>query len=221
MCLILNIETATKNCSISLAKNGNSIYFKNHQEAGYSHAEKLHVLIQNALAETNLTLKNLDAIAVSSGPGSYTGLRIGVSSAKGLAFSLDKPLISVDTLEILARQVKTTNGFIVPMIDARRMEVFTACFNSKFEKISQTESLILTEQSFHNLSKEIYLVGDCIEKAKKVLTDNKFIFPLKESYPSANDMNEISFHHFQNKLFVDVAYFEPFYLKEFFMSKKA
>jgi tRNA threonylcarbamoyladenosine biosynthesis protein TsaB len=221
MCLILNIETATKNCSVSLAKNGKTIAFRNHQEENYSHAEKLHILIADVLDEVNHTLKDLDAIAVSAGPGSYTGLRIGVSSAKGLAYSLDKPLIAVDTLEILARQMTINDGIIIPMIDARRMEVFTAQFNAHFEKVSPTEAIILTEHSFDDIKSEVYLIGDCLEKAKTVLNQDKFHFAVKDSYPTAETMTEISFQHFNNQHWVDVAYFEPFYLKEFFLNKKA
>lgn len=221
MCLILNIETATKNCSVSLAKNGKTIAFRNHQEENYSHAEKLHVLMDEILAEANYRLKDLDAIAVSAGPGSYTGLRIGVSSAKGLAYSLDKPLIAVDTLEIMARQMVINDGIIIPIIDARRMEVYTAQFNAHFEKISPTEAIILTEYSFEDINSEIFFIGDCIEKAKSVLNKDKFHFPVKDSHPTAETMSEISFQHFNKNLWVDVAYFEPYYLKEFFLHKKA
>lgn len=221
MSLILNIETATKNCSVSLAKNGKTIALRNHTEENYSHAEKLHVLIQEVLDECSNKLSDLDAIAVSAGPGSYTGLRIGVSSAKGLAYSLDKPLIAVNTLEILARQVKIESGLIVPMIDARRMEVFTAIYTSDYELFSPIESLVLTENSFEKLQEELYFIGDCNLKAETVLTQKNFNFISGISFPSAAEMSEISFHDHLEHKWVDVAYFEPFYLKEFFLPKKS
>ena len=125
---ILNIETATKNCSVALAKEGKTILCKEIAEEGYSHAERLHVFIEEVIEEAGITFKDLAAIAVSQGPGSYTGLRIGVSAAKGLCYALDIPLIAVDTLKTLASQVKISSGLIIPMIDARRMEVYSAIF---------------------------------------------------------------------------------------------
>ena len=133
MTYILNIETATKNCSVSIAKEGQTLLCKELAEEGYSHAEKLHVFIEEILKELQLTFTDLSAIAVSQGPGSYTGLRIGVSSAKGLAYALDIPLIAIDTLTILASQVNISDGFIIPMIDARRMEVYSAIFDKNHQ----------------------------------------------------------------------------------------
>lgn len=220
MSLILNIETATKNCSVALARDGKTISFKNHIEENFSHAEKLHVLIQEVLNMTGNKLYDLDAIAVSAGPGSYTGLRIGVSSAKGLAYSLDKPLIGIDTLEILARQIKINSGCIVPMIDARRMEVFTAVYNADYGLISDTASHILTEESFKTLEGQIYFIGDCNTKAKTVLNQNNYIFINELMYPSANEMSELSYSMFLKERWVDVAYFEPSYHKAFYLPKK-
>ena len=145
MTYILNIETATKNCSITIAKNGETLVSMEIAEEGYSHAEKLHVFIQDALAEAGLGFQDLNAVAVSQGPGSYTGLRIGVSAAKGLCYSLGIPLIAVDTLETLARQLRIENGVIIPMIDARRMEVFTAVFDKSFACLRTTKAEIITE----------------------------------------------------------------------------
>ena len=130
---ILNIETATKNCSVALAKDGKTILCKEIAEEGYSHAERLHVFIDEIIKEVGITFQELSAIAVSQGPGSYTGLRIGVSAAKGLCFALDIPLIAVDTLQVLASQAKVSNGLIIPMLDARRMEVYSAIFTPNFE----------------------------------------------------------------------------------------
>ncbi|MDR6966478.1 tRNA threonylcarbamoyladenosine biosynthesis protein TsaB [Flavobacterium arsenatis] len=216
---ILNIETATKNCSVSIAENGVTLLCKEIAEQGYSHAEKLHVFIEEILEECNLTAKNLTAIAISQGPGSYTGLRIGVSAAKGLCFALDIPLIAVDTLESFARQVDKTDGLIVPMIDARRMEVYSAIFNSNHEKTRDVEAEVITEESFNDIKENIYFVGDCSEKCKAVLTKENFIFLENIIYPSAKQMSQISFDKYKKNDTVDVAYFEPFYLKDFFMAK--
>lgn len=216
---ILNIETATKNCSVSIAENGTTLLCKEIAEQGYSHAEKLHVFIEEILQESKLTTKDLAAIAISQGPGSYTGLRIGVSAAKGFCFALDIPLIAVDTLESLARQVNNKDGFIVPMIDARRMEVYSAIFNSNHEKTRDVEAEVITEESFNDIKENIYFVGDCSEKCKAVLTKENFIFLENIIYPSAKEMSQISFDKYKKNDTVDVAYFEPFYLKDFFMAK--
>jgi tRNA threonylcarbamoyladenosine biosynthesis protein TsaB len=219
MSYILNIETATKNCSVSIAKNGATILCKQIAEQGYSHAEKLHVFIEELLNEAKISSSELIAIAISQGPGSYTGLRIGVSAAKGLCYALDIPLISVDTLSVLANQVKNIDGLIVPMIDARRMEVYSAIFNSKKEKIREVQAEILKEESFSNLSEKIYFIGDSNEKAKTILCKSNFQFLDEIVYPSANEMSAISFDKFQKNQFEDVAYFEPYYLKDFMFAK--
>ena len=218
MSYILNLETATKNCSVAIAKDGKTILCKEMAEAGYSHAEKLHVFIEDCLQELQLTSKDLSAVAVSQGPGSYTGLRIGVSAAKGLCFALDIPLIAIDTLQVLASQVSISEGIIIPMIDARRMEVYAAIFNSKLEKIREVQAEIITENSFVQSNETIHFIGDCSEKAKTVLTSQNFIFHDEMVYPSAKEMAFLSFKKFQEKDFVDVAYFEPFYLKDFMIT---
>lgn len=222
MTYILNLETATKNCSVSISQNGQTILCKEMAEAGYSHAEKLHVFIEECIKESNISFKDLSAIAVSQGPGSYTGLRIGVSAAKGLCFALDLPLIAVDTLKVLASKLSISDGVIIPMIDARRMEVYSAIFNSKLEKIREVQAEILTENSFEEISETIHFVGDCAEKAKTVLTKSNFIFHEEIIYPSANEMSELSYKKFQENKLEDVAYFEPYYLKDFMatVSKK-
>ncbi len=222
MTYILNLETATKNCSVSISQHGKTILCKEIAESGYSHAERLHVFIEECLKESNITFKDLSAIAVSQGPGSYTGLRIGVSTAKGLCFALDLPLIAIDTLQVLASQLTITEGVIIPMIDARRMEVYSAIYNSNYEKTREVQAEILTENSFLEISDTIHFVGDCSEKAKTVLTNSNFIFHEEIVYPSANEMSELSFKKFQDSNFEDVAYFEPYYLKDFMttVSKK-
>ena len=221
MSYILNIETATKNCSVAIAQNGITLLCKEMAEEGYSHAEKLHVFIEEVLMECQLTFNDLSAVAVSQGPGSYTGLRIGVSAAKGLSFALDIPLIAIDTLAALASQVKISDGFIIPMIDARRMEVYSAIFSSNLEKVREVRAEILASESFSDIDEKIYFIGDCAIKAKTVLTRENHVFLDEIIYPSANHMSALSFDKFQKNDMVDVAYFEPFYLKDFMITTAA
>ena len=218
MSYILNIETATKNCSVALAKEGKTILCKEIAEEGYSHAERLHVFIEEIIKEVGITFQDLIAIAVSQGPGSYTGLRIGVSAAKGLCYALDIPLIAVDTLQVLASQATVSSGLIIPMLDARRMEVYSAIFNPKFEKIRAVQAEIITENSFEELQETLYFVGDCAEKCKTVLTKENYIFLDEIKYPSAKEMSLISFEKYQKNETVDFAYFEPYYLKDFMIT---
>ena len=220
MALILNIETATKNCSVALAKDGKTLAIREIATQNFSHAEKLHVFIEELFLETNLKLQDLSAIAVSQGPGSYTGLRIGVSAAKGLCYALSVPLIAVDTLELLARKINIQSGIIIPMIDARRMEVFCSFFDSNFNKIRETKAEIIDENSYRDISETLHLIGDGAMKFKDVLTDAKFHYYPEIEFPSATEMAQVSFQKFQNKQFEDVAYFEPFYLKDFVMLTK-
>ncbi|HEX9980417.1 MAG TPA: tRNA (adenosine(37)-N6)-threonylcarbamoyltransferase complex dimerization subunit type 1 TsaB [Flavobacterium sp.] len=220
MSLILNIETATKNCSVAVARNGQTLCLKEIAGQGYSHAEKLHVFIEESLRESGVGFRDLDAVAVSKGPGSYTGLRIGVSAAKGLCYALDIPLISLDTLEVLASKAKVDKGLIVPMIDARRMEVYSAIFSHQMEMQREVKAEILTESSFSEIEEEVYFIGDCLEKSRTVLQKSNFNFLEDIVYPSANEMSALSFREFTKKNFMDVAYFEPFYLKDFMTTAK-
>ncbi len=217
-CFILNIETATKNCSVAIAKNGETVLCKEIAEEGYSHAEKLHVFIEDAIAEAGITVQDLVAIAVSQGPGSYTGLRIGVSAAKGLCFALNIPLIAVDTLQTLASQANVSDGKIIPMLDARRMEVYSEVFNANLEVEREIQAEVITEDSFATYTDVLYFVGDCAEKCKPVLTKDNFVFLEDIKYPSASAMSKISFDKYQKSDTVDVAYFEPYYLKDFMMA---
>ena len=218
MTYILTIETATKNCSVTLAKEGITILCKEIAEEGYSHAERLHVFIEEIIKEAGISFQDLSAIAVSQGPGSYTGLRIGVSAAKGLCFALDIPLIAVDTLQVLASQAKVSNCLIIPMLDARRMEVYSAVFTPNHENKRAVQAEIITENSFDDLQETIYFVGDCAEKCKTVLTKENFIFLDEIKYPSAKEMSFLSFEKYKKSDTVDVAYFEPYYLKDFMMT---
>jgi tRNA threonylcarbamoyladenosine biosynthesis protein TsaB len=215
---ILNIETATKNCSVSIAKNGETMVCKEIAEEGYSHAEKLHVFIEEVIAEAGITVQDLVAIAVSQGPGSYTGLRIGVSAAKGLCYALNIPLIAIDTLQTLASQANVSEGKIIPMIDARRMEVYSEIFTADLKIERPIEAQIITEDSFKDYTETLYFVGDCAEKCKPVLTKENFVFLEEIKYPSAAAMSKISYDKYQKSDTVDVAYFEPYYLKDFMMA---
>lgn len=220
MTYILNIETATKNCSVSLSKNGETICCKEIAEQGYSHAEKLHVFIEEILKESGIDLQELKAIAVSKGPGSYTGLRIGVSTAKGLCYALGIPLIAVDTLAVLAQSVAQNDGLIIPMLDARRMEVYSAVFDANHKMIMEVQAEVLTENSYADFKEKIYFVGDCQEKCQTVLSAENFVFIPEIVFPSAKEMSPISYQKFTKNEFEDVAYFEPFYLKDFMLTKK-
>jgi tRNA threonylcarbamoyladenosine biosynthesis protein TsaB len=205
---------------VSLAKDGQTVLCKEIAEQGYSHAEKLHVFIEEILKESQVDFREIKAIAVSKGPGSYTGLRIGVSTAKGLCYALGIPLIAVDTLAVLAQKVTQEDGLIIPMIDARRMEVYSAVFDANHKKIMEVQAEVLTENSYADIAETIYIIGDCQEKCQTVLTKNNFVFIPEIVFPSANEMSPISFEKFTKNDFEDVAYFEPFYLKDFMLTKK-
>ncbi|MDN3664492.1 tRNA (adenosine(37)-N6)-threonylcarbamoyltransferase complex dimerization subunit type 1 TsaB [Algibacter miyuki] len=213
---ILNIETATTNCSVSISKNGETVVLKEDNDKSYSHAERLHVYIDEALKEVGITGADLSAIAISKGPGSYTGLRIGVSTAKGLCFALDKPLIAVPTLEALAHQVALESGVVVAMLDARRMEVYSAIYDASFTEIRETQAQILEDNAFAELlqSGKVYFIGNGVEKTKTLITDSNAIF-VEDKLPSANEMSALAYEKYQNNNFEDVAYFEPYYLKDF------
>ena len=220
MTYILNIETATKNCSVSLAKNGETILCKEIAEQGYSHAEKLHVFIEEIVKEANVNFFEIKAVAVSKGPGSYTGLRIGVSTAKGLSYALGIPLLAVDTLLALAKKMTINQGLIIPMLDARRMEVYNAIYTPQFELVRPVQAEVITEDSFQEYPQEIYLVGDGALKCESLLSDARFHFVSEIQYPSAQEMAALSFESYKISDTVDVAYFEPFYLKDFVLITK-
>lgn len=215
MAFLLNIETSTTNCSVALSKNGEVYLLKEDNSANYSHAERLHVYIDEVFKLAKIQPKDLSAIAVSQGPGSYTGLRIGVSAAKGLCFALGIPLIAIPTLEVLAHKVKIKEGYIVPMLDARRMEVYTAVYDHHYLSIESTSAKILEDYSLSEFleSNPVYFIGNATDKAKTVIKHSNAIF-LTE-YPSAQQMCSLSFNKFQNQDFKDLAYFEPYYLKDF------
>jgi tRNA threonylcarbamoyladenosine biosynthesis protein TsaB len=221
MALILSIESATKNCSVALAADGEVITLKELREEKFSHAEKLHSFILEVMDSSDRNLDELDAIAVSKGPGSYTGLRIGVSAAKGLCYALDKPLISVPTLESLARQVEMTDeGVIVPLLDARRMEVYSAVYNDRFEEIRETRAEIIDASSFSEYldKNRVCFLGDGAAKTKETINHPNAVF-IMGRFPSAREMARIAEQKAVSQQFEDLAYFEPFYLKDFVAGK--
>lgn len=218
---ILHLETSTKNCSVAISRNSELLCLCEEYDDQYGHSEKLHQFVNWALEGAEITLNELDAVCVSKGPGSYTGLRIGVSAAKGFCYGLNIPLLSLNSLEILA-QTQVNQGFdlIIPMIDARRMEVYTAVFDSSGRMISEIEAKILEENSFEEFAdKKIAFVGDGVGKSKEILHLPNAEF-LEGIHPSAKQMIPLAEEKFQNKDFEDVAYFEPFYLKEFMAGVK-
>ena len=216
MGIILNIETSTKNCSVSIAKENELIQLKELNSGGYSHAEKLHPFIQECMQAAKITFSDLDAVAVGKGPGSYTGLRIGVSAAKGLCFAHDLPLIAIHSLEILARSFQAESGILIPMIDARRMEVYSAIFNTDYNWVRETKAEIVDENSFASYLEQgpVSFIGDGAAKCREVIQHENANF-VEGKFPSAQDMASIAHEKFQKKEFESVAYFEPFYLKNF------
>ena len=220
MAYILNIETATTNCSVSLSNKGETVVLKEDYNSNYSHAERLHIYIDDVLKEANRSLNDLEAIAISKGPGSYTGLRIGVSAAKGLCFALDIPLISIPTLESLAHQVKAEEGVIIPMLDARRMEVYSAVFDVNYNQIRDTQAQILDESSFNEYLEagKVYFIGNGVPKTKDLISHTNVVF-IEEKLPSANNMSQLAYQKYKKSDIEDVAYFEPYYLKDFIAIK--
>ena len=221
MAIILNIETATKNCSVSLAENGKLLALKELNDTGYSHGENLHLFIEIVLKEAKLSFLDIHAVAVSKGPGSFTGLRIGVSAAKGLCFSLEKPLISIPTLASLARAIGAKeNEYIIPLLDARRMEVYSAVFDHTYTAIRETQAEVIADGSFHSYLEKgtVYFLGDGAEKCKQIITHENAVF-LDGYFPSAKEMIQLSYEKYDHSDFEDVAYFEPYYLKDFLITK--
>jgi tRNA threonylcarbamoyladenosine biosynthesis protein TsaB len=228
MSLILLIETATTSCSVALAMDNHIIALREINQRNI-HAEVITVYINDLFVESGKTIDQLDAIAISSGPGSYTGLRIGVSTAKGLCFALDKPLIAVDTLAAMAQgyqtrgNIKTDNDTLLcPMIDARRMEVYTAIFDQSGTALKPVAAEIIDENSFADLltNNKIIFLGDGAEKCRTTLEHNTNTQFDGNFANSAQDMAAIATRKFDEQKFEDNAYFEPYYLKDFIAGVK-
>jgi universal bacterial protein yeaZ len=221
--MLLCIETSGKNCSVALFEDLQLVSIREVHTEQFSHSENLHVFIEQVLKESNLQPKAIKAIAISAGPGSYTGLRIGVATAKGLCYGWDIPLIALPTLRILAEQVSyefTDIEYIIPMIDARRMEVFTAVYSHDFSPILGERAEILTENTFDtylNKGKTIFL-GDGITKFQAICKHKNAYF-WENKFPSAKQMGRLALEKYQAQAFEDIAYFEPFYLKEVYLVK--
>jgi len=220
---ILCLETSTKNCSVALSDGENLITLKEDGSDKYTHAEKLHVFIEGVLSQGGIKFSDLDAVAVSEGPGSYTGLRIGVSSAKGMAYALGIPLIAVNTLRAMANSLLSGDekSLLIPMIDARRMEVFCAGFDGKGKAVFPTRAEVLEPDSFPEASAfdKVLYFGDGAEKCNEVLEPKGFKF-VNGIQASAKGMVMLAAEKFHSSDFVDTAYFEPFYLKDFVAGKK-
>lgn len=226
MSTILNIETATKVCSVALAKDGELLSSKESNEKEYSHSENLSSYIDEVIRAAQLDYNQLDAVSISSGPGSYTGLRIGTSTAKGLCFAMDIPLISVSTLQAMALQVinqhkHEESALFCPMIDARRMEVYAALFDSQNQEVRKIKAEIIDETSYlEYLSKnQVYFFGDGSSKCKEIISGSDNSIFIDDIFPSAKTMISIAEYKYANGLFEDTAYFEPYYLKDFVAGK--
>jgi tRNA threonylcarbamoyladenosine biosynthesis protein TsaB len=229
MSLILQIETATTICSVALSENGNVLAYREINQRNV-HAEVITIFIDEILKTVNKRYEDLDAVAVSCGPGSYTGLRIGVSVAKGLCFALDKPLIAVETLEAITDGIIAQNIFddkdnvlLCPMIDARRMEVFTAVFDIHGNRVRPTSAEIIDENSFSDLlqNNKMIFFGDGAEKCQAILGVNPNAQILAGFLNSARYLTKRATEKYLAKDFENTAYFEPYYLKDFIAGKKS
>ncbi|MBO7271141.1 MAG: tRNA (adenosine(37)-N6)-threonylcarbamoyltransferase complex dimerization subunit type 1 TsaB [Bacteroidales bacterium] len=215
MPVILHIETATRNCSVALSRDSECLFSKLSQE-GPSHASRLGVFVDEALQFAKFNDIQLDAVAVSCGPGSYTGLRIGVSMAKGLCYALGIPLIFVPTLRVLMQALKDkTDAYICPMIDARRMEVYTQMYDAQGNELSPVQAMIVDENSFSDLpeNQAVIICGDGAAKCLPVIKKENLQY--EEVILQASLMITPALEAYQQESFEDVAYSEPFYLKEF------
>lgn len=232
MSLILVLETATPVCSVALARNGELLSLSE-STAPNAHAGVITSFIENLFREAALSYSDLDAVAVSKGPGSYTGLRIGVATAKGLCYALDKPLLAIPTLEAMAsgmlrdegrgakdegRGTKAAVGLLYcPMIDARRMEVYCALYDEHLREVRPTEAVIVNEHSFEELqnNQPILFAGNGAAKCKETLSGSPNALFLDHFRPSARFLTGLAEERFRKTQFEDLAYFEPFYLKDF------
>ncbi len=225
--MILCLETATPVCSVALNDGCCTIALRE-TEGQNAHSEKITNFIRKVMEVARIDYPQLDAVAVSKGPGSYTGLRIGVSTAKGVCYAADVPLMAVDTLEAMAYGMKeklggqiAENDLLIPMIDARRMEVYAAIFDANLNKVEDTAALVIDEHSFEELSQDhhLWLFGDGAPKLTQLFENQPNISVIDGFKPSAAFMRPLAEKALLDKDFVDVAYFEPFYLKDFIAGK--
>ena len=222
MAVILHLETTTHQCAVALSKNGELLANRCVRDNGYSHAEKLQTFIDEVFTESEINRENLTAVSVSGGPGSYTGLRIGVATAKGICHALEIPLISVDTLSVLALQaMEKQPGFdsYVSMIDARRMEVYACVFAEKLMQNSEIESIVVDDDRVFpwDESEKICFSGDGALKCAEVLSGKNRVF--MEDWPTAEFAIALALDKFNKEIFEDVARYEPTYLKAFVAGK--
>ena len=215
MACILSIESSTQTGSIAISIAKKLVWNRENTDL-FSHSMVLGTYVSEAVQFIQANHFRLDAIAVSEGPGSYTGLRIGISLAKGLCFGWDIPLIALPTLKIMATRFAPSSSYLCPMIDARRMEVYSALYDGNLNEMEPVRAIIIEEDSYRDLlaQKEIIFFGNGADKCKAVIHSSKAVF-VDDVYPSASNMIDEAEKAFMRKAFVDVAYFEPFYLKEF------
>ena len=219
---ILYLETSSKNCSVAISDDEKMLCVTEEVSENYKQSESLHIFVEWALEGAGISMKDIEAVSLGKGPGSYTGLRIGASSAKGFCYGLKVPLIAINSMESMLEPFLGQNyDYIIPLIDARRMEVYTAVYDGRNgEEISETEAKILDETSFEEYKdKKILFVGDGATKAREILQLPDADFN-DEVYPSAQYLVKKTLEKIQRKEFEDVAYFEPFYLKDFHGVKK-
>ncbi len=217
---LLYIDTSTKICSVGLAVNGTQVALQETGNEQYEHGEKITLLIKDCLAEANLKIKDLNGVCLTSGPGSYTGLRIGTSTAKGICYALNIPLLVMDALTSLAiqAQMKHPNRSICAMIDARRMEVFSTIYDQHLQVIKPISADVLDEMSYSDFT-DLLVVGDGAEKCKELWDNRSYDFDLSIK-TSVVGLFEKGYQLFQEEKFQDVAYFEPLYVKEFYSTAK-
>lgn len=239
--MILCLETATSTCSVALNDSERTLALRECRGQN-AHSEKITMFIKEVMDEVGVDYPQLDAVAVSKGPGSYTGLRIGVSTAKGVCYAAGLPLMAIDTLHAMAYGMRDRlgaelqpNDFLVPMIDARRMEAYCAVFDAQLNKVKDTEALVFATENreqrtenellsvfrfpFSVSNSRLWLFGDGAPKLKTLFSDNKNIHIIDDFDPSAAYMATLSDQALKAGDFVDVAYFEPFYLKDFIAAK--
>lgn len=225
--MILCLETSTSVCSVALNEGCCTLALRESDKPN-AHSERITVFIKEVMDEVGIDYSKLDAVAVSQGPGSYTGLRIGVSTAKGICYAAELPLMAIDTLLAMAcgmKQKMTTQmepgDLLVPMIDARRMEVYAAVFDVQLNRVQDTAAFVIDEHSFEDLRKDhrLWLFGDGAPKLKEVFQDVPEVNIIEGLLPSAAFMAPLADQALREQRFVDVAYFEPFYLKDFVAGK--